>query len=429
MQAKLKKLPAGLKRILEVVSGMAAARGMNIYIVGGAARDLILGKVIIDLDVAVEGDAITLAHNLAVHLKGNFCRHHAFGTATAEIGEYKIDFAAARKEDYSHWGALPKVVPAAIKEDLSRRDFTINAMAISLNRADYGTLLDLYGGVADLKRGIIRVLHPKSFLEDPTRILRAVRFEQRFYFSFDKDTRALMDEALRADALKLVNLHRLRDELILILKEPAPRRYVKRVDDLTGFAFIDESIALSADDFKLLDRIEKAISWYYKTCKKHRRLDEWVVYASAILLKIPDKKADYFLYALGFRKGERLRIESTRDILRLRRIADLEKPHAIYRFLERLSYEAVIFIYAYFTDKPIRKKIAYFLDKLVHIRLKIQGRDLKGEGLRPYSSYGEVMAKVLDIKMDKGLENKDDEMREARGAFKKLSLKNTSDRL
>ena len=211
-------------------------------------------------------DILALAKKVAEYFNAGFIKHHAFGTASVDFGKYKIDFATARKEYYPHWGSLPKVEPAGLKEDLFRRDFTINAMAISLND-DYARLIDFYNGLDDLRKGIIRIMHKNSFLEDPTRILRAVRFQQRFSFKMEKKTFGLLKEAIGQDALRWVNPHRLRDEVILILKEPRPYAYIKRINELAGFSFLDKSIKLRRSDFLLFLRLERAIAYYQEKFK------------------------------------------------------------------------------------------------------------------------------------------------------------------
>ena len=159
MIKKLKKIPPKFKKLLSTVSEVSCDFGYNIYLVGGVVRDLLLERKVFDLDIVVEGNAIKLAESLSENLKSNFMRHHSFGTATVSWKGHKIDFATARTEKYSHWGALPKVNPASLSKDLLRRDFTINSLAVSLNKDDYGRLIDPYGGVAVLKKGMLRALH------------------------------------------------------------------------------------------------------------------------------------------------------------------------------------------------------------------------------------------------------------------------------
>ena len=269
MVNRLKKLSPQFRSILKSSSALANSSGFDIYLVGGVVRDLILKRKVFDLDIVVEGNAIAFAKELAGLLKSEFRRHHSFGTATINFDGHKIDFATARTEKYSHRGALPKVSPASLDKDLLRRDFTINAMAISLNKADYGKLIDIYNGLEDLEKGLIRVLHPVSFQDDPTRILRAIRFEQRFSFEIEPGTFKLMKKALKEQSLELVGPHRLRDEIILILKESKPSNYIKRIKELVGFSFIGKAIELGRMSFLLLARIEEAVLYYEKRFKKH----------------------------------------------------------------------------------------------------------------------------------------------------------------
>jgi len=152
MIKKLEKLPKNYKDILDKTAAVAKESGARVYLVGGVVRDLLLVRPTFDLDVVVEGDAIALANKIAEKFSLDFKKHHSFGTATVYFGEDKIDLATSRRETYSHNGALPKVEPALLKEDLFRRDFTINSMAVSLNEPDYGALIDPYQGVADLKK-------------------------------------------------------------------------------------------------------------------------------------------------------------------------------------------------------------------------------------------------------------------------------------
>jgi len=173
---KIEKLPPGVKNVLKRVSIISRRLDSPVYLVGGIVRDFILGRDNCDLDIVIEGDGLKLTHALSDYYKADFRRHHAFGTATVYFKGFKIDIATARKETYVLPGALPQVKRSNLKDDLLRRDFSINAMAVSLNRADYGRLVDYYGGYTDLKKKIIRILHDGSFRDDPTRIFRAIRF-------------------------------------------------------------------------------------------------------------------------------------------------------------------------------------------------------------------------------------------------------------
>jgi len=420
MKNRLKKLSPQFKKILKTSSALADSSGVNIYLIGGVVRDLILKRKVFDLDIVIEGNAIAFVKKLASILKSEFRRHHSFGTATINFQGHKIDFATARIEEYSDRGALPKVFPASLAKDLFRRDFTINAMAISLNKADYGELIDRCNGLGDLKKGLIRILHDKSFQDDPTRILRAIRFEQRFSFQIEPGTFKLMNEALGSQFLELVGCHRLREEIILILKEPEPSSYIKRIKELIGFSFIDEAIELDRKSFQLFVRIERVRHYYEKRFKKYRKLEIWLLYLAAILIKLPTLRLKKFFDDFGFKKEERAIVSSIKEGLdKIKRLAECTKDSNIYRILQPYNLESILFFYAYYQNKDLRKNIEHFLDNLADIRLKIKGRDLKAMDLKPDILYNKILKKTLYSKIDKGLRLKAQEAEEAKRIFKR----------
>ncbi|GAI24807.1 unnamed protein product, partial [marine sediment metagenome] len=167
---------------------------MRAYVVGGFVRDLLLGIENLDIDIVVEGKGIILAQKLGKELKGEVKKFPEFGTAAVMLPDgFKIDVATARSEFYEYPAALPRVEFASLKQDLYRRDFTINSMAVRLNKKGLGDLIDFYGGERDLKKKVVRVLYNLSFVEDPTRIFRAIRFEQRYGFQIDSQTRGFIE--------------------------------------------------------------------------------------------------------------------------------------------------------------------------------------------------------------------------------------------
>jgi tRNA nucleotidyltransferase (CCA-adding enzyme) len=211
---RIRALP-GADRLLPALEGLAPA-----WLVGGAVRDLLLGARTVDLDVAIEGDAGEVARELAARLGGESVEHERFGTATVRAGDLLVDLASTRRETYGRPGALPDVSPASLDEDLARRDFTVNAMAAALPS---GELRDPHEGRADLDAHVIRVLHPRSFIDDPTRLLRAVRYEARFGFRMDPQTERLAREAIAGDAMSTVSGARIRDEFLDLLGETEAR--------------------------------------------------------------------------------------------------------------------------------------------------------------------------------------------------------------
>ncbi len=227
-----KKFPKKILSIIKIVRDVASKEGFSVYIVGGPVRDLLLGVSNCDLDLVVERKGMEFAKILNTSLKGRLKMHQAFKTATIERKDYRIDIATARRESYKRPAAYPKVQPGSIKEDLFRRDFTINAMAIAINKKGFGQLIDYYGGTEDLEKGIIRVMHDESFIDDPTRIFRAVRFSVRFGFRIEPYTRALMKKAVLGGFLGEVNRGRIKKEVVLFLNEKRPLECLRAFSDL-----------------------------------------------------------------------------------------------------------------------------------------------------------------------------------------------------
>src|SRR5215211_5091163 len=216
-----------MDRLLPEVEGLPPT-----YLVGGAVRDLLRGADAVDLDLAVEGDARSAARALAERLGGSAREHERFGTATVRAPDLTFDLATTRTETYDEPGALPRVAAATLADDLRRRDFTINAMAVALAGDDLGHLCDPHGGFADLDAGVVRILHSGSFLDDPTRLLRAVRYETRLGFQMDEDSERAARAALAEDALSTVSGARVRDELMDLLAEHEAPAAVERMREL-----------------------------------------------------------------------------------------------------------------------------------------------------------------------------------------------------
>jgi tRNA nucleotidyltransferase (CCA-adding enzyme) len=203
-----------MERLLPALEGLPAA-----YLVGGGVRDLLRGDEPKDVDIAIEGDARSAGRAIAERLGSDAREFERFGTATVETPDATYNLVTTRSETYDEPGALPTVSAGSLEDDLRRRDFGVNAMAIGLSGDDLGHLYDPCGGLADLESGTIRVLHEQSFLDDPTRLLRAVRYAARLGFELDPETERLAREAVAADALATVSGARIRDELMDLLRE------------------------------------------------------------------------------------------------------------------------------------------------------------------------------------------------------------------
>ncbi|MDE0144942.1 MAG: hypothetical protein OXL95_03635 [Nitrospira sp.] len=247
-------MPAPLFSLLQKTGELAEQRRVRVYAVGGFVRDLLLGVPNLDLDLVVEGDGIRFAKALAQRYRARVTTHARFGTATVTLADGQtLDVATARIESYEAPGALPTVQRSSIKEDLRRRDFTINTLAIRLNPDHFGELVDLHGGLRDLQNKTIRVLHSLSFIDDPTRLFRAIRFEQRLNFQLDQDTVVLMKEAVSMKICHRLLANRLSTELHRVLSERRPTKTLARLADFNLLQFIHPRLKWTSGLDRLLD--------------------------------------------------------------------------------------------------------------------------------------------------------------------------------
>jgi len=230
--SSLQKLNPEVLHWLREAGRVGDALGLNIFVAGGFVRDLFLGLENRDLDLVVEGDYLRFAQQLAQRLKGKVKGASRFKTAKVEFAAGVVDVAAARREYYTQPAVLPVVEPAGIRADLGRRDFSVNAMALELNSEHFGRLIDPFGGYADLEQRKLRVLHKTSFSDDPTRILRAVRFETRYDLQMESDTLKLVRDAVKGNIWRRLSKDRLRREMILLLQEIDPAKALDRLSEL-----------------------------------------------------------------------------------------------------------------------------------------------------------------------------------------------------
>jgi tRNA nucleotidyltransferase (CCA-adding enzyme) len=249
-----------LQELLHSAGRLAGEMGYRAYAVGGMVRDLLLERDTFDLDIVVEGEGIRFARGLAGRLRARVKGYERFGTASVTLpGGAKVDVATARTEIYDEPAALPRVTPGSIRDDLFRRDFTINAMALSLAPGEFGRLLDEFGGFRDIRDGMIRVLHDRSFIDDPTRIFRAARFEARLGFRIVAADERRIDEALSLSLLERLEEYRIVAELRLILREPDPVTPLRRLEQLGVIAALEALRGKGGSLGKPLAKIRQAI--------------------------------------------------------------------------------------------------------------------------------------------------------------------------
>ena len=385
----------GMDLILPALEGLPST-----YLVGGAVRDLLLGQDSVDLDLTVEGDAVAAARGLARRLGGEATEHDRFGTATVRAGGLVMDLATARRESYAHPGALPDVEPAALEEDLARRDFSVNAMAVALSEPDRGALRDPLAGSADLAAKRIRVLHDRSFLDDPTRLLRALRYEARLGFALEPDTERLLRDAVAADAFSTVSGPRVRDELMDLLGEPAAPMAVARMRDL-GVAG-----ALHPDMRADPELVASALLGAGEAGA------DPALTALAALVSADPAALEPFVSGLGLTASQRdALLRAARQAPALPVALGAEPPPSmLHALLAHEPPEALALALALGAPaEPVQR----FLTNLRDVRLEIGGEDLLHAGVPPSEAIGRALDGTLRRKLDGEVSGRDEELRTA----------------
>jgi len=419
------RLPDDVRKTLGQIAECATEMGCVAYAVGGFARDLILRRGNYDLDVVIEGDGIAFAENFARKYGGRVRPHRAFSTAIIALGpRRKIDVATARTEYYTEPAALPIVEMSSIKNDMYRRDFTINALAIKLNDENKNRLLDFFGGQQDIKDGVIRVLHNLSFVEDPTRIFRAIRFERRFHMSIAPQSEKLMKLAIENRLVDKVSGSRLLGELLLIFNEEQPTRALARMEEYGLWRFIHPSLKFDEKALSLCGHAEEAIAWRRLT-GDGRTFRPWMVYLLCISSALSEQQAGELMERLGFMKAPIARFVKAKGIV-ADIAASIEKtppstPGDIFETFRGLEDDALIAVMAFVRDVDLKKMVVNYMTHLRQVETSITGTDLIAAGIE----RGPILGKILDVvkkeKINGLLANKDDEMRFAKAYYGKLT--------
>lgn len=406
-----KFFPARILKDIRLIGELAEKMSERAYLVGGVVRDLFLNVANLDLDIVVEGDAINLAEEFSKKKKIKIHSYQRFGTATVIFPDgFHLDFATTRREFYEKPGALPKVEQASLKEDLVRRDFTINTLAISLNSSDFGQLIDYFQGYRDLMNGVIRVLHPFSFIEDPTRILRAVRFEQKYDFELEGKTEELAYEAIKMNVLPKVGGVRIREELIPILEEQKAHLILRRLFELGALNSLEPEFKFASTFWEKIKMTEEA-STQVSVFKKNKP-QTWVVKLALLLTGLSLEKAKNWLEYLHLNKRIKLIVEQCLDGSKLVKKELIKKealaPSRIYQILKPFSTEALLFFWVSFPQP--RPLIELYCDKLCRVKLEITGRDLTEAGFKPSPVIGEILNEVLFAKLDGKVKGRQQEL-------------------
>ena len=401
------KIPPKTTALLKKIGQLADERGEAAYAVGGFVRDLFLRRPGVDIDITVEGDGLTFAEKLAKMTGSEVEAFTRFGTSIVVIpGFGKVDVATARTESYDYPGALPSVKKGGIIQDLYRRDFTLNAMALSLSPGYFLKLLDPFSGLADLKRGRIRALHPKSFEDDPTRLFRAVRFEQRFGKRIEEKTQRWLLSSVKGDYIQKVSGERLRNELRLIFQEPRPEKAVWRLDELGVLPHIHPALGVSAAAKKTLPHIASAIGFFHKN--KMALEEERMVWFQALLLNPGEKEAASLSKRLMLSRVEQNIVSQSAKaypaLLKELSGKDLAASQ-MYRLLCPLRPEVQCFLMAAALPS-LRQKLASYFIKIQKSVPWVRGKDLQTMGIPPGFRYSFILLEALNGQLDGKFKNR-----------------------
>jgi tRNA nucleotidyltransferase (CCA-adding enzyme) len=399
-----------LERLRPAFEAIAAvSEGYDgVYLVGGTVRDILLGERSFDVDIAVEGDAISFAAAVAEALGGRCHPHERFGSAVVLYGDReRIDVVTARTEFYEEPAALPMVEHASIREDLFRRDFTINAMAVSLKGEDFGRLVDPFGGRRDLDEGTIRVLHNLSFIDDPTRIFRAVRYEARYGFRMDAQTERLAHSCIELGLVGDLSSARLRDELVALLEEPAAPRAIVRLGELGADRAIHPHLAADDEAAALFERLRELRDSH------GLEVPDWRLGVAALARRFSPDEVYGWLERLKVRRRDAERIASAVTVgpRLVERLGDGGLPPAeVVRIAEPYAPDAPLFALGLADLEPLHD----YFRRLRKVRLEITGSDLAGLGLRESPRVGEVLEELRRRKLNGQLDGRDSELEAAR---------------
>ncbi len=413
------RLPARLQELLGALGVIADRSGISAFVVGGFVRDLLLNQPNLDLDVVVEGDGIAFAEAFAAEHGCRVRCHRKFGTAVIIFPEgFKLDVASARLEYYLHPGALPDVEHSSLKLDLYRRDFTVNTLAIALNHATFGELVDHYGGVRDLEDRAVRVLHNLSFIEDPTRMFRAVRFEQRLDFRIGRQTEQLLRSAVRLKVLDRVSGKRLSNELLLILNEKEPFPAVKRLVSFELLACLHPGLARIRNLHDLFTETQRVINWYdllYTGSPCRRGL----CYLLALTAELDAVNIQKFCRRLDLphRQGELMTVHRQAGLRLLKRLEGRSPqsrpplPSDLHRWLTPLPIELHLAMMALTTQERVRQWLSRFITSLRSARPILTGHDLQHLGIPPGPHYKKILADLLRARLNGQVVTREDECR------------------
>ncbi len=388
LRKMLEKLPEGVYKILDVSAGIALREGISIYCAGGMVRDILMGIEHKDVDIVAEKNGIEFAKKLGAKLGGRVHSHKKFNTAVIDLPDRKIDIATLRKEYYTLPAALPDIETGTLLQDLKRRDFTINAMAMQLSpEKDFGRLIDFFGGKKDIEEGVIRILYPLSFVEDPTRIFRAVRFSKRFGFRISSETMKQIKKSIHMEIHLGLSSDRVKEEILNIMNENNPHRIFKTLYSLGALDYLHRDIKITPEISSLL--------------KKLSGTADYIAMISVLLKELPEEEGLSVLKKFNFSKKY---IETYQQLKR--KLKEAEKilevsisPARIYKTCSVLT-ESALEILLNSDDPRVRKNVRLYKNKLKGIKPLTGGKKLMEMGYKPSPLLSEITNTLKAAKLN-----------------------------
>jgi tRNA nucleotidyltransferase (CCA-adding enzyme) len=396
---------------LKKIGEMADSFGYNAFIVGGVVRDLILRKPNYDIDIVIEGDCHKLVEALSKELKTKVIEHKKFGTASILFDDgKKIDIATARIEYYPSPASLPTVEWGSLKLDLYRRDFTINTLAVKLNPGSFGDLIDYFGGLRDIKEGIIRVIHNLSFVEDPTRVFRALRFEGRFNFKISKHTMYLIKNAIKMEVFKLISGPRILNEIELVFQEEEVVKIFDKIDQLELMKYIHPKINWK-EVKNLFVRAKELLKWY-ELLYTGLSVNKIIVYFLCLFDKLSLDEVRQAVKGLGI-MGNVAKVlinYKSKEVHYLNAIKNIKEAYEIYFLLKDLPIELGLFLMAKVDDDTIKKYFSLYFTDFWKTKNLIDGEDLKKMGYVPSPLFTKIFNGIIIEKLKGNIKTKEDEI-------------------
>ncbi|MFW6035584.1 MAG: CBS domain-containing protein [Halothermotrichaceae bacterium] len=416
IKSKINILTEKIIYILKITGKTAVQHGADAYLIGGMIRDMLLGKINKDIDVVFEGNLRLFINDLADKLNGDWSYNEKFRTGTINLdNNFNLDLASTRKELYHYTGALPEVEKTNILEDLFRRDFTVNVLALDITPDNWGQLIDFFNGEKDLEDGLLRALHRFSFLDDPTRIIRGIRLAVKLNFKFEEETKGLIKEALATGDFSRLSTARVLKEIKLLFKQKITPRFIKILKDISMFKLLKLDITLDSRLVKQTKRLETFLEYLRK---KNYNIEDWIVRFALFTEQIKYQKiADWSLKE----KYKKVLTTYNRNQNLLQKLdKDDMDPVRLVNLLDQLIQEELVVLYI----KTDNKLILDYLENLSNVEIEVDGFDLQDMGMEPGPRMKKILNKIYKAKLRGEITSRDEELDVARELIKKWSFKN-----